>query len=151
MRNGSLDCFLPAKTLCVARTTNMHPLPDRRDAMACDALASREAVLVLEQARSLQRAAAAGALPASLRGRQFGFLCEAADSGDAALFRRVAVELGAQIAHIPTRTGCAPRAAKPRCGSPRLSTFVTSAAQRAPSRAKRSSMRTEPGAQWTHP
>ena len=99
MRNGYLDFLQHAKTMSAARTTNMHPFLDH-DAMACDAIASRDAVLVLDHARSLQRAAAAGDLPASLRGRKLGLLSEADDSGDAALFRRAAVELGAQVAHI---------------------------------------------------
>lgn len=86
--------------MCAARTTNMHPILDHHDALACDAIASRDAAFVLDQARSLQRAAAAGELRASLRGRKPGLLCEADDSGDAALFRRAAVELGAQVAHI---------------------------------------------------
>ena len=100
MRNKYLDFLQRVKTMCAARTTNMHPDLDHHDAMASDAIASRDAVLLLDQARSLQRAAAAGDLPASLRGRKLGLLCEAGDSGDAALFRRAAVELGAQVAHI---------------------------------------------------
>lgn len=80
--------------MCAARTTNMHSIPDHHDAMP------RDAAFVLDQARSLQRAAAAGDLPASLRGRKLGLLCEADDSGDAALFRHAAAELGAQVAHI---------------------------------------------------
>ena len=83
-----------------ARTNSMHPFLDYHDVMACDAIACRDAALVLDQARSLQRAAAAGDLPASLRGRKLGLLCEADDSDDAALFRRAAVELGALVAHI---------------------------------------------------
>ena len=94
MRSGSLDFFQRAKTMCAARTTNMHSILDHHDPMA------RDSAFVLDQARSLQRAAAAGDLPASLRGRQLGLLCEADDSGDAALFRRAAAELGAQVAHI---------------------------------------------------
>ena len=35
-----------------------------------------------------------------LRGKNLGLLCEADDDGDAALFRRAAVELGAHVAHI---------------------------------------------------
>ena len=85
--------------MSTARTTNMYPFLDH-DALACDVIASRDAALVLDQARSLQRAAAAGELSASLRGRKLGLLCEADDSSDAVLFRRAAVELGAQVAHI---------------------------------------------------
>ena len=78
----------------------MHPTPDFHAAMAFDVVASRDAALVLDQARSLQRAAAAGGVPASLRGRNLGLLCAVDDADDAAPFRRAAMELGAQIAHI---------------------------------------------------
>ena len=100
MRNGYLDFLQRAKTNFAVRTANMHPYLGYHDAMACDAIASRDAVLLLDQARSLQRAAAAGDLPASLRGRKFALLSEADDSGDAELFQRAAVELGAQVTHI---------------------------------------------------
>ena len=86
MRNGYFDFLQHAKTMSSVRTTNMHPFPDH-DALACDVMASRDAVLVLDQARSLQRAAAAGDLPVSLRGRKLGLLCEAGDSGDAEIGR----------------------------------------------------------------
>ena len=82
----------------------MHPTLSHHDALAFDPITPRDAALVLDQARSLQRAAAAGELLASLRGRKLGLLCEAGDyddgDGDAALFRRAALELGAHVAHI---------------------------------------------------
>ena len=82
----------------------MHPTLSRHDVLAFDPISPRDAALVLDQARSLQCAAAAGELPASLRGRKLGLLCEAGDyddgAGDAALFRRAALELGAHVAHI---------------------------------------------------
>ncbi len=69
-------------------------------ALALDPIAPRDASFVLDHARALQLAARAGDLRASLRGRNFGLMCEADESGDAALFRRAAVELGAHVAHI---------------------------------------------------
>ena len=45
----------------------MHPTPDYHAAMAFDVIASRDAALVLDQARSLQHAAAAGEVRVSLR------------------------------------------------------------------------------------
>lgn len=83
-----------------ARTTKMHPTPDDHAAMAFDAIALRDSAFVLDQARSLQHAVVAGELRASLRGRKLGLLCEDDEVDDAALFRRAAVELGAQVAHI---------------------------------------------------
>ena len=80
----------------------MHPTLSQHDVLAADPIKPRDVALVLDQARALQCAAAAGELPASLRGRKLGLLCEAGDDGDgdAALFRRAAVELGAHVAHI---------------------------------------------------
>ena len=78
----------------------MHPNPEYHAAMAFDVMALRDAALVLDQARSLQREAAAGEVRASLRGRKLGLLCAVDNTDDAALFRRAAMELGAQIAHI---------------------------------------------------
>ena len=92
------------------RAPDMHPTLSPPDVFAADPIAPRDATLVLDRARALQRAALAGGLPASLRGRKLGLLCEAGDAGDgagagagagdAALFRRAAVELGAHVAHI---------------------------------------------------
>ena len=56
--------------------------------------------VVLANARTLQRAAQVGMTQPQLRGKNLGLLCEADDDGDAALFRRAAVELGAHVAHI---------------------------------------------------
>ena len=78
----------------------MHTTPDYQAAMPFDAIASRNAAFVVDKARSLQHAAAAGEVGASLRGRKLGLLCEDDDTDDAVLFRRAAMELGAQIAHI---------------------------------------------------
>ena len=94
------------------RAPDMHPTLSPPDVFAADPIAPRDAALVLDRARALQRAAVTGGLPASLRGRKLGLLCEAGDAGagagtgadadvdDAALFRRAAVELGAHVAHI---------------------------------------------------
>lgn len=91
-----------------APAPNMHPTSSQHDVLAADPIAPRDAALVLDRARALQRAAVAGELAAPLRGRKLGLLCEAGDGGggdrggdsDAALFRHAAVELGAHVAHI---------------------------------------------------
>jgi ornithine carbamoyltransferase len=68
-------------------------------------MSPRELSAVLAHARSLQRAALAGATQPLLRGKNLGMLCEA-DEGDATLFRRAASELGAHVAHIkPSLSG----------------------------------------------
>lgn len=59
-----------------------------------------EASALLQQAAALRRAAEAGTTQPSLKGKNLGLLSEAGDDPDAALFRRAAVELGAQVAHI---------------------------------------------------
>lgn len=65
-------------------------------------MAPRELALLAEHARSLMRAADAGATQPLLRGRRFGVLCGADDVGndDVALFNRASVELGAQVAYV---------------------------------------------------
>jgi len=84
----------------------MHPLLSHHSVLALDRIAPRDANVVLEHARALQRAAQSGGLPASLRGRKFGLMCEVDSPGegtaanDAALFRRAAVELGAHVAYV---------------------------------------------------
>jgi ornithine carbamoyltransferase len=104
MPNGCLDLFHRAGTDACRTRPIMHPTLSHHEVLAFDPIAPRDATLVLDHARSLQRAAAAGELRASLRGRKLGLLCEACDDddldGDAALFRRAAVELGAHVAHI---------------------------------------------------
>lgn len=55
---------------------------------------------LVESARVLRRAAAMGALPRLLEGRNLGLLCEQQDSAEAALFERAATELGARVARI---------------------------------------------------
>ena len=68
-----------------------------------DKMSPRELAALVEDARSLQRAAEAGAPRQLLRGRRFGLLRAAGDAGkddDIALFERAAVELGAQVAHL---------------------------------------------------
>ena len=92
----------------------MHPTLSHCGVLAFDPIAPRDVSVVLEHARALQLAAEAGGLRTLLRGRKLGLLCEIdtnadngsdADSddgreGDAALFRRAALELGAHVAHI---------------------------------------------------
>ena len=63
-------------------------------------MSPRDVTAVLASARTLQRAAGAGKVQPLLRGKNLGLLCDANEDGDAALFRRAAVELGAHVAHI---------------------------------------------------
>jgi len=55
---------------------------------------------LLDQARALQRAAAAGRVQPLLRGKNLGLLCADDTQGQALLFRQAASELGAHVAHI---------------------------------------------------
>ncbi len=92
-----------------ARTPDMHPTLSHYGDLAFDPLAPRDVGIVLDNARALQRAAEAGELRASLRGRKFGLLCEADGDDDAELFCRAAAELGAHVAHIrPSLTELSP-------------------------------------------
>lgn len=55
---------------------------------------------LLDQARSLQRAAVAGRVQPLLRGKNLGLLCADDTQAQALLFRQAASELGAHVAHI---------------------------------------------------
>jgi ornithine carbamoyltransferase len=55
---------------------------------------------LLDQARVLQRAVAAGRAHPLLRGKNLGLLCADDTQPDALLFRQAASELGAHVAHI---------------------------------------------------
>ena len=55
---------------------------------------------LLDQARSLQRAATAGRVQPLLRGKNLGLLCADDHQPQALLFRQAASELGAHVAHI---------------------------------------------------
>ncbi len=55
---------------------------------------------LLDQARSLQRAATAGRAQPLLRGKNLGLLCADDNQPQARLFRQAASELGAHVAHI---------------------------------------------------
>jgi ornithine carbamoyltransferase len=55
---------------------------------------------LLDQARSLQRAASAGRVQPLLRGKNLGLLCADDRQPQALLFRQAASELGAHVAHI---------------------------------------------------
>jgi ornithine carbamoyltransferase len=55
---------------------------------------------LLDQARSLQLAAASGRVQALLRGKNLGLLCADDTRQQALLFRQAASELGAHVAHI---------------------------------------------------
>ena len=88
----------------------MHPTLSHCGVLAFDPIAPRDVSVVLEHARALRLAAQGGELRTLLRGRKLGLLCEIdtnADTdifadieGDAALFRRAALELGANVARI---------------------------------------------------
>jgi len=71
----------------------------KHDGLLAFEMSPREVNAVLASARTLQRAAQTGTTQPLLRGKNLGLLCEA-DDDDAALFRRAALELGAQVAHI---------------------------------------------------
>ena len=60
---------------------------------------SEERVL-LEQARTLQRAALSGRPQLLLRGKNVGLLCSDDTQPAAVMFKRAATELGAHVAHI---------------------------------------------------
>ena len=78
----------------------MHPTLSYHGVLAFDPISPRDVTIVLNHARALALAARSGQFRASLRGRNFGLMCEADQSGDAALFHRAAVELGAHVAYI---------------------------------------------------
>ena len=69
----------------------------------------RDVNVLLEQARTLCRAAGDGTLRPLLKGKILGLLCAADDSLEAILFRRAATELGARVSHIlPSLTEASP-------------------------------------------
>lgn len=78
----------------------MYPTLKHRRLQASETMSPHDVSAVLVNARTLQRAAQAGATQPLLRGKNFGLLCEADDDGDAAFFRRASVELGARVAHV---------------------------------------------------
>jgi ornithine carbamoyltransferase len=71
-----------------------HPAP------APASLSPGDEKALLDQARSLQRAAAAGRVQALLRGKNLGLLCADDTQPQALLFGQAAGELGAHVAHI---------------------------------------------------
>ena len=71
-----------------------------RPASAPAALSPGDEKSLLDQARSLQRAAAAGRVQPLLRGKNLGLLCADDTQPQALLFRQAASELGAHVAHI---------------------------------------------------
>ena len=71
-----------------------------RHAPASTSLSPGDERTLLDQARSLQRAAAAGRVQPLLRGKNLGLLCVDDTQPQALLFRRAASELGAHVAHI---------------------------------------------------
>jgi ornithine carbamoyltransferase len=95
----------------------MHPALNQAALSAFAILSPHAVAALLADARVLQRAAKAGAAQPLLRGKNLGLLCAAgvAGNGDAALFRRAATELGAQVAHI--RPSLSDRSASPELQS----------------------------------
>ena len=65
-----------------------------------EALSTRDAGLLLAQARALQSLIDAGQGQSLLRGKNLGLLCESDDGEDAVRFRRAATDLGARVAQI---------------------------------------------------
>lgn len=87
----------------------MPVLPEHRSVLSLDHLSSpRDVSSVLDNARRLQKAAEAGEIPALLRGKRLGLLCEDDTGASATLFRGAATELGAHVAHLrPSLSGLA--------------------------------------------
>jgi len=73
-----------------------------RHAPAPASLPPSDEKALLDQARSLQRAAAAGRVQPLLRDKNLGLLCADDTQAHALLFRQAASELGAHVAHIGT-------------------------------------------------
>jgi len=74
----------------------LHPLRN----VCLEPLSTRDASLLLEYARTLQRFDQAGQRQLLLRGKNLGLLCEADDSEEVQRFRRAAMDLGARVAHV---------------------------------------------------
>ena len=70
-----------------------------RDA-SLEALSTRDAALLLAQARALQTLFDAGQGQSLLHGKNLGLLCEPDEREDALRFRRAATDLGARVARI---------------------------------------------------
>ena len=68
--------------------------------MSLEALSSRDAGLLLAQARALQSLIDAGQGQSLLRGKNLGLLCDTEGREDALRFRRAATDLGARVAQI---------------------------------------------------
>lgn len=68
--------------------------------ITCATISPSDRETLIAGACALQRAAASGALPKLLTGKNIGLLCCAHDSQDAALFERAAAELGARVDRI---------------------------------------------------
>ena len=67
---------------------------------ALASLSPLDEAALLDQARTLQRSAAAGRVQPLLRGKNLGLLCADDTQAQALLFRQAASELGAHVAHI---------------------------------------------------
>jgi len=83
---------LPRLFMGSARTPHHAPAPAT--------LPPSDEKALLDQARSLQRAAASGRVQPLLRGKNLGLLCADDTQAQALLFRQAASELGAHVAHI---------------------------------------------------
>ena len=95
-----LDLLHRASADACGTRPNMHTPLSHHGALAFNPLLPRDVRFLLDRARALGQAAAAGELGALLRGRKLGLLCEADGDGDGDLFCRAATELGAHVAHI---------------------------------------------------
>jgi len=81
-------------------THTPRPTPAPAPAPAPASLSPGDDKTLLDQARSLQRAAMAGRVQPLLRGKNLGLLCADDHQPQALLFRQAASELGAHVAHI---------------------------------------------------
>jgi ornithine carbamoyltransferase len=77
----------------------MLSIAEHRSPIDFNRMSPHDVSTVLASARTLRRAALAGATQPLLRGKNFALLCEADDT-EAALFRDAAAELGAHVAQI---------------------------------------------------
>ena len=68
--------------------------------VSLESLSTREATLLLSQARVLQSLIDAGQGQSLLRGKNLGLLCETDGHEDALRFQRAATDLGARVAQI---------------------------------------------------
>lgn len=78
----------------------MYPLLKCRSAADFQRMSQRDMDAIVAGARTLQRDARSGGMPALLRGRYLGVMSDTIDNDESRLFTRAAAELGARVAHI---------------------------------------------------